>query len=64
MIAIINIAYSRIFTDISLKKRYDVIISSMNLLILHPNYETYQMLKLPRLDKEVNYIFEMVKILK
>mgnify|MGYP000845968767 FL=1 len=47
-----------------LEKRYNVSISSMNLLILHPVYETYHMLKLPQMEQEVNYMLEMSKLLK
>lgn len=47
-----------------LEKRYKVSISSMNLLILHPIYENYHWLKLPKMDNEVNYMLEMSKILR
>lgn len=44
-----------------LEKRYNKTITSMNLLILHPNFETYHWVKLPDLSKEVKYIFENSK---
>ena len=44
-----------------LEKRYDKKITSMNLLILHPNFDTYHLVKLPDLTKEVEYIFENSK---
>ena len=33
----------------------------MNLLILHPNYDTYHLIKLPDLTEEVEHIFKNSK---
>ncbi len=44
-----------------LEKRYNKKITSMNLLILHPDYENYHHVKLPELHDEVAYIFENAK---
>ncbi|MDX1699059.1 MAG: hypothetical protein R3250_00505 [Melioribacteraceae bacterium] len=44
-----------------LEKNYDKKITSMNLLILHPSFDTYHHVKLPDLTKEVAYIFENSK---
>jgi hypothetical protein len=44
-----------------LEKRYNKKISSMNLLILHPSFDTYHHIKLPDLTEEVKYIFENSK---
>lgn len=46
-----------------LERKYGFIVSSMNLLILHPSYETYHWVKLPNMQKEVNYMFETLKII-
>lgn len=40
-----------------LEKKYRYKVSSMNLLILHENYETYVHKKIPEMQREVNYIF-------
>ncbi len=39
-----------------LENFYDKKVSSMNLLILHPNYENYHIVKIDELDQEINYI--------
>ena len=44
-----------------LEKRYSIKINSLNLLVLHPNFDTYHWVKLPDLTKEVEYIFENIK---
>lgn len=44
-----------------LEKRYNKKITSMNLLILHPNFDKYHWVKLSDLTKEVEYIFENSK---
>ena len=44
-----------------LEKRYGKIISSMNLLILHPDYETFHLKQVPKMDREVEYIFKTTK---
>jgi ATP-dependent exoDNAse (exonuclease V) beta subunit len=44
-----------------LEKHYNKKISSMNLLILHPSFDTYHHIKLPDLTEEVKYIFENSK---
>jgi hypothetical protein len=44
-----------------LEKRYGKKITSMNLLIMHPNFETYHIVKLPDMNKEVKYILEASK---
>ena len=44
-----------------LEKRYDKQISSMNLLILHPNYTNYVHLKLPEMKKEAAFLIEQAK---
>lgn len=43
-----------------LEKRYEMKISSMNLLILHENYNNYIHLTIPDMQKEVNYIFNFM----
>lgn len=53
------------FTDEQLKgdneTKYNCVISSMNLLILHPKYETYHWVKLPKMQNEVDYMFSTLK---
>ena len=44
-----------------IEKKYNKKITSMNLLILHPNYDTYHLIKLPDLTKEVEHIFKNSK---
>jgi ATP-dependent exoDNAse (exonuclease V) beta subunit len=44
-----------------LEKHYNKRITSMNLLILHPSFNTYHHIKLPDLTEEVKYIFENSK---
>ena len=46
-----------------LENYYDKTISSMNLLILHPNYNNYVHLKLPDMKKEAAFLIEQAKIL-
>ncbi len=40
-----------------LEKRYNQKISSMNLLVMHETFNSYHIVKIPPMDKEVNYIF-------
>lgn len=47
-----------------LERRYNLIISSMNLLILHPDYKTYHLIKVPEMNREVDYIFNQALILR
>ncbi len=44
-----------------LEKYYDKKISSMNLLVLHPNYTNYIHLKLPEMKKEAAFLIEQAK---
>ena len=44
-----------------LEKYYDKKISSMNLLVLHPNYTNYVHLKLPEMKKEAAFLIEQAK---
>ena len=44
-----------------LENYYDKTISSMNLLILHPNYNNYVHLKLPEMKKEAAFLIEQAK---
>lgn len=44
-----------------LETKYNYKISSMNLLILHPKYETYYWVKLPKMQNEVDYMFSTLK---
>jgi len=46
-----------------LETKYNYKISSMNLLILHPKYETYHWVKLPKMQNEVEYMFSTLKII-
>jgi hypothetical protein len=46
-----------------LENKYGINISSMNLLILHPNYDNYLLINLPKLDNEIKYIFETSKFI-
>lgn len=46
-----------------LENKYDFTISSMNLLILHPEYETYHWVKLPKMQDEVDYMLKTLEIL-
>lgn len=46
-----------------LETKYGFAVSSMNLLILHPEYETYHWVKLPKMQDEVNYMLETLKII-
>lgn len=47
-----------------LEKRYKLKISTMNLLILHENYDTYIHKTVPNMDKEVSYIFSNLLSIK
>jgi hypothetical protein len=47
-----------------LEKRYNYKISSMNLLILHENYETYVHKQIPEMQREVNFIFNYALLTK
>jgi very-short-patch-repair endonuclease len=47
-----------------LEKKYAIKISSMSLLILHPKYDNYHLVNLPKLENEINYIFEISKLIK
>lgn len=47
-----------------LEKRYNQKISSMNLLILHENFDKYHLIQIPNMEKEVNYILNYALILK
>lgn len=44
-----------------LETKYNYKISSMNLLILHPKYETYHWIKLPKMQNEVEYMLSALK---
>lgn len=44
-----------------LEKKYDYTINSINLLILHPKYQTFYWLKLPNMQKEVEYMINELK---
>ncbi len=44
-----------------LERKYGYIISSMNLLILHPEYSTYHLVTIPTMKDEVDYIFSTLK---
>ena len=44
-----------------LEKKYGYRISSLNLLILHPSYDTFHWLKLPDMKTEVEYMFSTLK---
>ena len=44
-----------------LENYYDKIISSMNLLVLHPNYNNYIHLKLPEMKKEAEFLIKQAK---
>jgi hypothetical protein len=44
-----------------LENYYDKRISSMNLLVLHPNYNNYIHLKLPEMKKEAEFLIEQAK---
>ena len=44
-----------------LENYYDKKISSMNLLVLHPNYSNYVHLKLPEMKKEAAFLIEQAK---
>lgn len=46
-----------------LESKYNIKISSMNLLILHPVYNNYHIVRLPRLENEVNYILETSRLI-
>lgn len=46
-----------------LETKYGFAVSSMNLLILHPEYETYHWVNLPKMQDEVNYMLETLKII-
>lgn len=46
-----------------LESKYNLRISSMNLLILHPKYDRYHLVKLPRLEREIEYIFNTSRII-
>jgi len=46
-----------------LENKYGIKISSMNLLILHPTYDNYHLVNLPKLENEIKYIFETSKLI-
>lgn len=47
-----------------LEKRYKQKISSMNLLVMHENYDRYHHIPIPNMDKEINYIFTYALLTK
>ena len=47
-----------------LEKRYKQKISSMNLLVMHETYDRYHHIKIPNMDREVNYIFNYAFLTK
>lgn len=47
-----------------LEKRYGEKISSMNLLIMHENFDNYHHVKIPNMDKEVSYILNYALLIK
>ena len=44
-----------------LENYYDKKISSMNLLVLHPNYSDYVHVKLPEMKKEAEFLISQAK---
>lgn len=44
-----------------LEKNYGLRISRMHLVVLHPDYSSYRLLRLPRLDREVDVIVQRLK---
>ncbi|MBG6110979.1 hypothetical protein IWX84_001861 [Flavobacterium sp. CG_9.10] len=46
-----------------LENKYGYRISSLNLLILHPNYDTFHWIKLPNMKNEVEYMFSTLKMI-
>ena len=44
-----------------LENHYDKKISSMNLLVLHPNYNNYVHVKLPEMKKEAEFLIDQAK---
>ena len=44
-----------------IEKHYQKKISSMNLLVLHPNYDDYVHLKLPEMKKEAAFLIDQAK---
>lgn len=44
-----------------LEKHYDLEIGSLRLAIFHPNQDTYQLIKVPNLQEEVNILFDLRK---
>ena len=46
-----------------LEKKYGFVVSSMNLLILHSEYDTFHWVKLPKMQNEVNYMLETLQII-
>ena len=49
------------YANFILENYYDKKISSMNLLVLHPNYTNYVHLKLPEMKKEAAFLIEQAK---
>lgn len=47
-----------------LEKRYSHRISSMNLLVMHESYDQFYHIKIPNMDKEINYIFNYALLTK
>ena len=47
-----------------LEKKYQQRISSMNLLILHEDYDSAKPVKVPEMRTEVEYIFEYTRLMK
>ena len=41
-----------------LEKNYDLKISNMYLIVLHPDYDTYYKVKVPYLKSEIEYILK------
>ncbi len=39
-----------------LEKDYNIVIGNMYLVILHPTFENYRVIEVPRMDNEINYI--------
>ena len=44
-----------------LEKHYEVPVTSLRLAVFHPNQDTYQLIKVPNLQEEVQLLFELRK---
>ena len=53
-----DMLYSRMLYKYILESNYGAKVSSMNLLVLHPDYKDFVHLTVPEMQKEAKYLIE------